>query len=221
MTNNTSIVLTEDGSSTIISPIFKERYHSKYGAQTESQVVFLDAGLNHFANLDETICVLEMGFGSGLNALMTWEYADSLEKKVSYTGYEKYPIKEELATELNYGKLYKSQREFLSLHTSKVKQTHSLSSFFQFELRHEDIETVDEKNKYHVIYFDAFAPSAQEELWTTEIFSKLYASLKSGGVIVTYCAKGQVKRNLKAAGFSVEGLPGPPGKREMTRAIKH
>ncbi len=214
-----SIIITEDGSQTIVSSRFKERYHSIYGAMTESQVVFIDAGLEKVTERDP-IRVLEMGFGTGLNALMTWEYADVNQRAIEYVGYEKFPISIEMAGNLEYGSHFKSDKEFLSLHTSESSKQIILSKFFTFEKRHEDILKLKNQSYFDLIYFDAFAPAAQEELWTTDIFQLLYNSLSKDGSLVTYCAKGQVKRNMRAAGFEVIGLPGPPGKREMTKAIK-
>lgn len=220
MSSNNPIVITEDGSSTLISSVFGERYHSIHGAQTESQVVFIDAGLKHFALSNEAIKVLEMGFGTGLNALMSWDYADSNKVQVEYTGYEKFPITTSVAEKLNYGSLYKSKDHFLRIHSISESETHKLSPYYKHTVYHKDIKDLTSEEEYHVIFFDAFAPAAQEELWTTEMFTLLYKSLKPGGILVTYCAKGQVKRNMKSVGFKVIGLPGPPGKREMTKALK-
>ena len=220
MGKSSSVVRTEDGSSTLISTIFHEKYHSKYGAATESQVVFIDAGLVDASTRCDEVRILEMGFGTGLNALMSWDYADKHHVKVKYVGYEKFPISADLAGELNYGASYKSQEEFARLHELSERLEENLSPHFSFSKFHEDINTQDKQNYFDVVYFDAFAPAAQEELWTAELFSKMYDCLRENGTLVTYCAKGQVKRNLKAAGFEIESLPGPPGKREMTRAIK-
>jgi tRNA U34 5-methylaminomethyl-2-thiouridine-forming methyltransferase MnmC len=221
VSDKSQVISTEDGSSTLVSSIFNERYHSKHGARTESQVVFIDAGLKHFSEQSGPIKILEMGFGTGLNALMSWDYADKNQQYIEYKGYEKYPIELATAKVLNYGDLYKSQESFLKLHSTNSGNQILPSKYFKFQVNHSDIFTLNEENEYHVIFYDAFAPLAQEELWTTEIFNNLYKSLKKGGVLVTYCAKGQVKRNLKSVGFKVIGLPGPPGKREMTKAIKY
>lgn len=220
MGKSSSVVRTEDGSSTLISTIFHEKYHSKYGATTESQVVFIDAGLVDATRRCDEVRILEMGFGTGLNALMSWDYADKHRVKVKYVGFEKFPITADLASELNYGVSYKTQEEFAKLHDLSERLEKKLSPNFSFSKFHEDINTLDKKDYFDVVYFDAFAPAAQEELWTVELFSKMYDCLRENGTLVTYCAKGQVKRNLKSAGFEIESLPGPPGKREMTRAIK-
>lgn len=217
---NKSVVLTEDGSATLVSSIFNERYHSIHGAKTESEVVFISAGLDECAKSRNKVSILEMGFGTGLNALMSWDYADLHKVKVEYIGFEKYPISTAQAERLEYGSFYKSKHDFLKLHEIEKDQQIILSDYFSFEKKVKDIIELDQENYFDVIYFDAFAPAAQEELWTIEVFNKMHKSLKSKGMLVTYCAKGQVKRNLKAAGFTIEGLPGPPGKREMTRAKK-
>lgn len=215
-----SIVATEDGSSTLVSSIFNERYHSIYGATTESQVVFINAGLVDAVDRTSSVKILEMGFGTGLNALMSWNYADDHKVDVEYTGYEKFPITSEIASELEYGSLFKSKEDYLNLHDCSADQFHKFSTHFTFRKRLTDIDELSDQDYYDVIYFDAFAPAAQEELWSVELFEKMYNSLQNQGVLVTYCAKGQVKRNLRAAGFEVTGLPGPPGKREMTKATK-
>lgn len=215
-----AIIVTEDGSQTVISPIFKERYHSIYGAKTESDVVFIHSGLGDKIDLNE-INVLELGFGTGLNAVLAWKYASENDKVINYTGFEKYPVKLDVITKLNYGKLLDFSEEFTHLHQASWNIQHQLDGHFQFCKIDADINTLKYTNEYDVIFFDAFAPAAQEELWTTEIFQLMYDSLKTNGILVTYCAKGQVKRNLKAAGFTIEPLPGPPGKREITRARKN
>ena len=161
-----------------------------------------------------------MGFGTGLNALMTWIESDTKQQYVSYTGYEKYPLRESEFSQLHYGELFHKKQSFDSLHHSEWNQEIQLSDFFRFHKIDQDIFELDSTDKYDIVYFDAFAPAAQNELWSVELFEKIYDSLRKGGILVTYCAKGQVKRNLRAVGFVVEGLPGPPGKREMTRARK-
>ena len=214
-----SIIPTEDGSQTIISPVFGEKYHSIYGAKTESQVVFIDAGLKDRMHLSH-ISILEMGFGTGLNSLMSMKEAMDQNKTIQYTGYEKFPISDSTADEIGYGQIFNLENEYSEMHSCSWNEIHQMHPLFSFRKIRDDINNLEEQNTYDVIYFDAFAPSAQEELWSIELFNKMYDSIKSDGVLVTYCAKGQVKRNMKAAGFIIEPLPGPPGKREMTRARK-
>lgn len=215
-----SIIETEDGSQTIISPIFKERYHSIHGARTESQVVFIDAGLIHKLNSPAPINILEMGFGTGLNALLSLKESIDRNRIINYIGYEKFPVLKEHLALIRYGEELELANHFKELHTLEWNHTHQLTSLFSFEKRQSDINSITEQESFDVIYFDAFAPASQEELWTVDLFQKMYDSLKKDGVLVTYCAKGQVKRNMKEVGFSIEPLPGPPGKREMTRARK-
>lgn len=214
-----NIITTEDGSHTLISSVFGERYHSIYGARTESQIVFINAGLKDKKDL-ESVSILEMGFGTGLNAYMTWLESENSSQKIYYTGYEKYPIDIDTAQQINYGVLFDQDLDFNKLHELSWNEQHEISKTYSFQKIDADIETLNAVNSFDVIFFDAFAPSAQEELWTTTLFQKMYDSLKDNGVLVTYCAKGYVKRNLKEVGFIIEPLAGPPGKREMTRARK-
>ena len=213
------IVETEDGSETIISPIFNERYHSIHGAKTESEVVFINAGLGDKKSYSD-IHILEMGFGTGLNALLSWLYAEENQQKISYTGYEKFPVKQEITASLNYDRLLHSPDYLKQLHEVNWNELISFNSYFSFKKIQDDIHHMKDTEQYDVIFYDAFAPAAQEELWSVELFTNMYQSLKENGILVTYCAKGQVKRNLKEAGFIIEPLPGPPGKREMTRGRK-
>ncbi len=214
-----SIITTEDGSQTLISEVFGERYHSIYGAKTESQVVFIEAGLHDKMHQD-SVSILEMGFGTGLNAYMSWIESEKNLQQVDYVGYEKYPVDADLAQKFKFPKILNSTLDFVQLHQSTWQEVHQLSSFFSFQKIKKDINALNMLNQFDVIYYDAFAPSAQEELWTVDIFQKMFDALKHDGVLVTYCAKGYVKRNLKSVGFSIEALAGPPGKREMTRARK-
>ena len=215
-----SIIETEDGSQTLISSEFNERYHSIHGARTESEVVFINAGLLEKLDSDSTIHVLEMGFGTGLNALLTLKESVNTNQSIFYVGYEKFPIELNQAKHFRYGNELDLADSFQDLHELPWDQQHQLTPLFTFEKRREDINMITESNRFDVIYFDAFAPAAQEELWTIDLFQKMHSALKADGILVTYCAKGQVKRNLKEVGFSIEPLPGPPGKREMTRARK-
>lgn len=216
------LILSEDGSHTVHSDRFGVTYHSKYGSIQETQTVFLDAGLQHQIDQGKKeISIFEMGFGTGLNALMTYEYIQNLDLMMHYHTVEAYPISSEMAASLNYVDLLHLDTDakdaFLRMHNSTSFET----ARFHFKkdiARLQDLHL--DNNNYDIIYYDAFAPSAQEELWTEEMMHKLFLSCRSGAVLVTYCAKGAFKRALKGAGFQVEGLPGPKGKREMTRAVK-
>lgn len=213
------ILQTEDGFQTITSAEYGEKYHSIYGARTESEVVFINAGFKNKIQLD-CIDILEMGFGTGLNALMTWIESEISNKQVNYTTYEKHPLSASMIPELQYGQALDKDSVFEQLHTCPWNHPTNIGTHFSLHKIQGDIHDISDIARYDVIYYDAFAPSAQADLWTEDIFGKMYQALKPDGILVTYCAKGQVKRNLKAVGFTIEALPGPPGKREMTRARK-
>ena len=217
---------TEEGAHTVFSPQFDATYHSKYGAIQEAQTVFIAAGLLAFAEAQTQhtpIRILEIGLGTGLNALMTFATARTHELAIDYTALEAYPLAPDLAAQLNFGAHidFAEATDYLQkIHAAAWGERVSLSAaahFCKLPTRFEDIAF---DSAFDIIYYDAFAPSAQPELWTTEIFEKMYAALRPHGILTTYCAKGVVKRALRAAGFHVESLPGPRGKREMTRAHK-
>lgn len=220
------IFVTQDGSHSISASRFGVSYHSKYGAITESRHVFLQAGLYPLLlNAPAQISILEMGLGTGLNVLLT--YHDVLKRpvKVYYEAVEQFPITLEAAQSLNYPQLIEpSNRElqsaFEQLHSSAWGNEVALSPNFSFKKRLGNLEALSFSPTFDLIYFDAFAPTAQPELWSEAIMEKMYEALQPGGVLVTYCAKGEFKRTLKRVGFVVESLVGPPGKREMTKAIK-
>lgn len=217
------LTITEDGSHSLFIEELDEHYHSIYGAIQESKHVFIEAGLQCFSDKSE-INILEIGFGTGLNALMTLLENEKLTKQIKYTGIEAYPVTIKEANSLNYIQelnIPDFEIQFLELHQSEWERPIKIKSNFTLTKRQEKFEnlTLDD-NSIDLIYFDAFAPSAQAHLWTEAIFKVLFKSLKSGGILVTYCAKGSVKRTLKSVGFILEALPGPKGKREMTRALK-
>jgi tRNA U34 5-methylaminomethyl-2-thiouridine-forming methyltransferase MnmC len=220
------IQTTQDGSHTLHATQFEVDYHSKYGAIQEAETVFINAALLAFAeNIapETTITILEMGLGTGLNALMTFAAAIEHNLSVEYVAIEAYPIPQTIAAQLNYGEVlhFAQAKDYLhTIHTAEWTNTVLLdahNSFQKLEMRFEAINFYEE---FDIIYYDAFAPSTQPELWTVEMFEKLYAALRPNGILTTYCAKGAVKRALRSAGFRVESLPGPVGKREMTRAVK-
>lgn len=215
------VQLTEDGSSTIYIEEMDENYHSSHGAVQEAKHVFLKYGLDAVNN--NTVKIFEMGFGTGLNALLTIESINRSGKKIFYSAIEAFPVEKDLISELNYLDLVDGDLslEFNKMHDSQWGENIDITDTFCLHKIHEkiedykvDIETVD------LVYFDAFGPRAQSEMWKREVLDKMYSMLKTGGVLVTYCAMGQFKRDLKSLGFELESLPGPPGKREMTRAIK-
>jgi len=217
------IFTTEDGSHSIFSKEYGVSYHSKHGAKTETQTVFIDAGLKYKSATSKNISILEIGFGTGLNAIMTLQEAIADELTIDYTTLEAYPLLEQEIAELNYGKILGTEMEayFKRMHQLTWEQKHQLIYNFSILKQNRKFEEIDFKNQFDVIYFDAFAPTSQPELWEEPLLQKMYDALKPSGVLTTYCAKGVVKRTLKKVGFEIEALPGPPGKREMTRAIKH
>ena len=204
---------SSDGSLTIWVPELDEHYHSIHGAITESQHVFIDAGLMAFDK--EEVSILEVGLGTALNARLTLEQKG--ERNIHYFALEKFPLNVE---EVNEIEALGHQKEAKILKVGAGKPT-IIETGFTFELSTEDLRNFKtDAPSFDLIYFDAFAPSAQPELWSEEVFRAMYNALLPGGALVTYCAKGVVKRTMKSVGFEVEALPGPPRKREMTRAWK-
>ncbi len=224
------IILTEDGSSTIFNFELNQHYHSIHGAMQESMHVFMKMGFGLFStSLEQTkqISILEVGFGTGLNAFLVLleSFAEGILSGEScqcvYTSLEAFPLEEKEYLNLNYSKNEKEKKLFLELHEAEWNKEVAITNNFslhKIQIRLEDF--IPEENKFNLIFFDAFSPEAQPELWTEEVFRKLFLSMKKEGILVTYCAKGQVRRNMIAAGFTVERLDGPPGKREMLRARK-
>ena len=215
------IIITSDGSTTIQLPDWNEQYHSKHGAIQEAYHVFLDTG---FFKIDlQEIAVLEIGFGTGLNAFITFLEAKKLQKKVNYVGVEAYPIATEEFQKLNYVSELKAlefQSVFDEMHRISWEKEHAISKDFQLLKRKQFFQDIQDIAAFDLIYFDAFGAQNQPELWTEGIFLKMYKAMKKEGVLVTYSAKGSVRRAMQAVGFMVERLPGPPGKREMLRATK-
>lgn len=210
---------TADGSKTIFSPQFNENYHSIYGAMGESLHVYIENGLAAFTAFEE-LHILEIGFGTGLNALLTC-LKKPPHQKVFYTGLEPYPVETALWQQLHYGQQEGATALFENIHQAGWGYGVGIAPNFVLTKLQTDLMVWEPAPAaFDLVYFDAFAPSAQTALWTTSVFEKTYHTLRAGGQLVTYCAKGAVKRNMKAAGFQIEGLPGPPGKREMTRATK-
>lgn len=220
-----AIRITEDGSTTIELIGMNENFHSIHGAIQESEHIFIQNGLLQKAKEQSDISIFEMGFGTGLNALLTKLTSSKNNLKIDYFSIEAYPVEMELVEQLNYSerlKLKGKEANYLTaLHTTEWDKKTKLFPDFQFEkcnLKLEDIELPD--NTFDVVYFDAFNPDLQPELWTEDVFRKIYLAMKPKGILMTYSAKGKVKRALKAAGFNLNALPGPPGKREITQAIK-
>lgn len=217
------ITTTADGSKTLFVPFWDEHYHSIHGARQESLHVFIDAGLKYIfdRNPSQVINIFEVGLGTGLNALLTAQYLKDTNHLVEYQSIEAYPLNEEEVHALNYVQPEEvSYSLFQKIHQSPWGEWASISPQMNLLKIHSYLENWSTDRKIDLVYFDAFAPSAQPQLWTEEIFRLIFDSMSEEGVLVTYCAKGVVKRAMKAVGFKVEAIPGPPGKREMTRAHK-
>ncbi len=216
------VKITADGSATISVEELDVTYHSIHGALQESKHVFLQAGLkDYLKSYNGEVAILEMGLGTGLNALLTCQYAIDHKVPIYYEAIEKYPLTKEELAQLNYAQLIEGAGAMLNtIHSTAFSQTVSINEFFTFKKVQEDLLDYHSDQLFDIIYYDAFAPTAQPELWTVEVFQKLYERLKDRGTLVTYCAKGQVRRNMQSAGFKTEQLPGPPRKREMLRAAK-
>jgi tRNA U34 5-methylaminomethyl-2-thiouridine-forming methyltransferase MnmC len=221
--NEVSVILTEDGSGSLIHHGLNETYHSIHGAIQESQHVFINTGLNQILNENQKeISILEIGFGTGLNTLLTFIATQSVDINLYYEAIEAYPLPIETASQLNYPFILNAASHFTALHECSWNITNEISTHFQLHKR--DIKVQEASftpEKFDLVYFDAFAPSKQPEMWTYSILEKVTDAMKSQGIFVTYSAKGQLKRDLISLGLSVEKLPGPPGKREMIRAIKN
>ena len=216
------IIKTRDGSNTLFVPEFDETYHSSHGAIQESLHVFIRNGLKFKSELND-LSLLEVGFGTGLNALLSFIDSEETNIKIRYTSIEAYPLKWDLVSKLNYIDLIsfgKYSEKYKKMHTCNWESFAILSPYFTLRKQNIKLQDVLYDNEFDVIYFDAFAPRVQPDLWTEQIFASMYKALKPEGVLVTYCAKGSVKRDLKYVGFELQSIPGPPGKREMSRAIK-
>ena len=219
-----SFLLTDDHSHTLFSERFKATYHSTRGAISESKHVFIQNGLQyiHERFQPKDISVLEVGFGTGLNAFMTYLYAEEHSLKINYHSIEAYPVLLSDSSQLNYTKEFseKEKTVFNQMHQQEWNRIDQISDSFSFIKHLCLVEEFNSPQKFDVIYFDAFSPSKQPELWTESVLRKMYDLLKENGILVTYCAQGQMKRNMKQAGFKVQTLPGALGKREMTRGLK-
>ena len=216
---------TEDGSPTLYNTLFGEHYHSIHGAVQESMHIFIEAGLHSWLrnSKKQSLHILEVGFGTGLNALLTALDEQSQELSLHYTSLELYPVQEEIYSQLHFDiKHPNSDKCLQELHTAAWDKAITLqcNPHFTLEKRHCALQEFSATHPIDLIYFDAFSPEAQEELWDEAIFKTLYDKSHSGAIIVTYCAKGEVRRRLQRAGWQVERLAGPPGKREILRGTK-
>jgi tRNA U34 5-methylaminomethyl-2-thiouridine-forming methyltransferase MnmC len=216
------VIPTKDGSHTIYLPDLKESFHSMNGAIDESRHVYINAGLN--ASSLKSLRVFEMGFGTGLNALLTWIQNKMQNRKINYHAVDNNPLKTEIFRKLNYEEILGLTEEeklvFLHMHNTRWDKNIRLDDNFSLYKFQMSLHDFDFTEKYDLIYFDAFSPEKQPDIWTYQIFEKVFAAMNTGAILTSYCAKGKVKRMIKDIGFKIEMLPGPAGKREMIRAIK-
>jgi tRNA U34 5-methylaminomethyl-2-thiouridine-forming methyltransferase MnmC len=216
------IELTADGSHTLFVPELDEHYHSVNGAVQESTHIFINAGLHNYTK--KQINILEIGFGTGLNAFLTLLDIQQSDKKIHYTTLEAYPLSEELVEQLNYPEQINPAKAHLYYKIHEVDWNKDIEITANFTIRKVETDFTAynfiDINNIDIVYFDAFAPEKQPDMWTQELFDKLYSIMNEGSILVTYCAKGVVRRMLQQSGFTVERLPGPPGKREILRGKK-
>ncbi len=230
------IITTSDGSKTIQIEDWNEQYHSIHGALQEAKHVFLkhalffyydtflskNENLNLASHQPSAIAILEIGFGTGLNAFLTLIEAEQLNLQINYVGVEAYPLQLNEIQQLNYVELIseKHATNFEQMHAISWNSAHRITSHFQLEKQEKFFQDITALNAFEIIYFDAFGARVQPDLWTEDIFKIMFNALKDNGILVTYAAKGSVRRAMLAVGFTVDRLPGPPGKREMLRARK-
>ncbi len=223
---NLKLISTGDGSSSLLHVSLNETYHSTHGSIQESNHVFIKNGLQFFVEKSKanSVSIFEVGLGTGLNALLSSKFSEEKKIAIRYCSVEAFPIDWQTASQLNYVSLLKDENlasYFQQVHQSDWDKEITLSEHFSLHKINSDLLTLQLKpNQFDIIFFDAFAPSKQPEMWSLPILEKISVAMKAGSIFVTYCAKGQLKRNLKSLGLMVESLPGPPGKREMVRAIK-
>ncbi|HBO27868.1 tRNA (5-methylaminomethyl-2-thiouridine)(34)-methyltransferase MnmD [Culturomica sp.] len=220
---------TEDGSMTLYIPELNEHYHSIHGAIQESRHIFIRAGLEYFLethpdsiSLQNPLHILEAGFGTGLNAWLTLIRTRELQLPVCYHSIEKYPLASDEIASLNYSNFTTpaEQELFNELHRCPWETEQSVSPYFKLYKHREDFRNIHFRSQFNIVYFDAFNPDVQPHLWTDAVFNRFYEALKPNSILVTYCVKGIVKQALRNVGFRLKRLPGPPGKREMLRAVK-
>lgn len=215
------IIITSDGSTSIHLPEWDESYHSKHGAIQEAQHVFIKNGLSLCKG--QSVSVLEIGFGTGLNAFITFLESQKTNQNIAYVGIEGFPISADEVLQMNYVNQLNANQfesEFKTMHTSDWEKNVTISHAFRLTKRKQLFNDINDKNQFNIIYFDAFGYRVQPELWSLGIFTKMFEALKEGGILVTYACRGPIKNAMKEAGFKIEKLAGPPGKREMLRGWK-
>lgn len=211
---------TSDGSHSIFSERFQDSYHSSYGAIQESLHIYIEAGLVYQSQITKHIKILELGFGTGLNCLLTRQFCElNPSIQIEYDSYELYPLEADTIAQLNYGK-YIDEEWFRQLHSLPWNTTQQFASNLRVRKIPQSIETLHLQNHYQLIFFDAFAPDRQPNLWERPLIEKIGRAATRDAVLVTYCCQGKFQRTLLGAGFKLEKLPGPPGKREILRGIK-
>ena len=211
-------ITTKDGSHTLWNEDLDETYHSRHGALQESLYVFIEMGLEPLLQRKDEIRIFEMGFGTGLNAWLTFDRMKDSHATLRYTGIEAFPLEQEIVASLNYAE--QDRELFQKLHEVPWEQFNEIRPKQWLSKRKVKIEDMDETQTFDLIYYDAFGPNTQPDLWNAEVMNKCVRMMNPGAVFVTYCSKGQVRRDLRDAGLEMEKLPGPPGKREMLRGIK-
>ncbi len=221
-----TIIKTSDGSTTIHFPEINEQYHSKHGAINEARHVFIRHGLQYrwqLAEVSRPLDIVEIGFGTGLNAFITFLEALKEQRAIQYTGVEAYPVTSQEVASLNYVAALEAEQHravFDTIHAVDWEVPQEMSASFLLTKRQQLFQEITDKNCFDLVYFDAFGARVQPELWSETIFGAMYTALRKNGVLVTYAAKGSVRRAMQSVGFEVERLPGPPGKREMLRGVK-
>lgn len=213
------IIPTSDGSHSVLNEELNESYHSSSGAVAESMHIFIRSALH--VHPSTILNILEIGFGTGLNAYLTWIDTLTSGKKINYTAIELFPLETEFITALNYPEILKQKREtFSAIHKAPWNEETEVSPLFYLTKIKADLLDFNPGKKYDIVYFDAFSPKVQAELWSFDVFYKIFISMNPGGILTTYCSQGEVRRNMVRAGFMVEKIPGPGKKREITRAFK-
>lgn len=223
LSKHREVIFTADGSPTIFIPSMHVTYHSKHGAVQESMHIFIKAGLMHAAHNTKSIRIFELGFGTGLNALLSLQFAIKHNLEIYYFTTELFPLYEEEYIQLNYSRHINDtslHHYFLQMHACAPEQDIEICPQFTLHKTKQAVAAISQRKHFNLIYFDAFDPAAQPELWAKEIFDAMYSIMNNDAVLVTYCSKGDVRRAMLAAGFTVEKLKGPPGKREILRAWK-
>ncbi|MCX2575414.1 tRNA (5-methylaminomethyl-2-thiouridine)(34)-methyltransferase MnmD [Pedobacter sandarakinus] len=216
------ITATADGSNTLYNETIGEHYHSKHGALQESKHVFIDAGLKFKLEAEKQISILEVGFGTGLNFILSFEYATEQNIHLDYTSIEAFPLTLDVIEQTGYEQYVPSKiwDGFIANYKESLKTPQNPSPLCKLEIAHTTLAAFNSEQKFDVIYYDAFSVQHQPEMWTDEIIAHACSFLKPGGIFVTYAITGNLKRAVKACGFQIEKLPGAPGKREMLRATK-